>query len=122
MAILVKSTWTNAKRILVSMAECVWIRLAVLSVDVHLVSVFYLLSGTKFFKRSNVFVRKTIFLQDLKANVVKLFWNSATPIRVKMTPCVSFTTIPMNAIAYQIFMANDVNTNTTIACCHLFQS
>ena len=40
MAILVKSTWTNAKQILVSMAECVWIRLAVLSADVHLVSVF----------------------------------------------------------------------------------
>ena len=107
------------------MAECVWIRLAVLFVDVHLVSAFFVctLEQNSLKDQTYVFVRETIFfLQDLKANVVKLFWNSATPIRVKMTPCVSFTTIPMNAIAYQIFMANDVNTNTTIACCHLFQS
>ena len=74
-------------------------------------------------KNETYWKKRTWFIfQDLKANVVKLFWNSVTPIRVKMTPCVSFTTIPMSVIAYQIFMANDVNTNTTIACFHLFQS
>ena len=38
MAIPVKSTWMNVKLTPVSMVECAWIRLAVLSVDVHLVS------------------------------------------------------------------------------------
>ena len=71
MAILVKSTWTNAKRILVSMAECVWIRLAVLFVDVHLVSAFFVCTleqnSLKALKDQTYgFVRETIFFAGFK--------------------------------------------------------